>query len=291
MVCRIRMTIAWILLWAAPAATAGELTVSFDLSASELVLSSFDLAGDKMGSADLTIQADGPVTVLPGPVTLDALTFSVDLNAPIFSGLLTLIGPLQVRQAGPAQGTLTAGGAHVLFSPGALSLAVAGTVDCLGDLCGIAGISFPLTVRSGPTPSAVTQSLAVPGVSQSGSAMLTGALRTQAASLGMLTLGVSGREVQRVFDPGDTDGDGVPDDADECVISNLAPTVEIDGCRSRVPNPVDALGCTISDRVDQCAQGRSARSFVSCVARLPATRALPRRRKKHLLLCAALSSR
>jgi hypothetical protein len=69
--------------------------------------------------------------------------------------------------------------------------------------------------------------------------------------------------------PPDSDGDGVPDDTDECPNSDLSPTVVIDGCDSGVPNTLFADGCTISDLIAHCAAGANNHGqFVSCVAQL-----------------------
>ena len=66
---------------------------------------------------------------------------------------------------------------------------------------------------------------------------------------------------------GDADGDGVPDDEDDCLDSHLSPTVVIDGCDSGVPNTVFSSGCTISDLIAACAEGASNHGqFVSCVS-------------------------
>jgi hypothetical protein len=65
----------------------------------------------------------------------------------------------------------------------------------------------------------------------------------------------------------DADLDGVPDTVDQCLGSNLSPTVVIDGCNSGVPNTFFSSGCTITDLVMNCAQGaRNHGAFVSCVA-------------------------
>ena len=51
----------------------------------------------------------------------------------------------------------------------------------------------------------------------------------------------------------DGDGDGIPDDADDCPNSDLSTTVVIDSCNSGVSNALDANGCTIADQVEECA--------------------------------------
>ncbi len=71
-----------------------------------------------------------------------------------------------------------------------------------------------------------------------------------------------------VCDP-DDDNDGVPDDDDECPNSDLSATVVIDGCDSGVANVLFDSGCTISDLIGDCADGAANHGqFVSCVAHL-----------------------
>jgi len=67
----------------------------------------------------------------------------------------------------------------------------------------------------------------------------------------------------------DTDGDGIPDDEDDCSNSDLSPTVVIDGCDSGVENDLFGNGCTIADQVHECAMNAGNHGqFVSCVAHL-----------------------
>jgi len=69
--------------------------------------------------------------------------------------------------------------------------------------------------------------------------------------------------------PPDADGDGVPDDVDECPNSDLSATVVIDGCNSGVTNTPFPSGCTISDHIAACAKGASLHGqFVACVSHL-----------------------
>jgi hypothetical protein len=63
-----------------------------------------------------------------------------------------------------------------------------------------------------------------------------------------------------------SDGDGVPDGADQCLGSDPSATVVIGGCDSGVPNTVFATGCRISDAIEACASGAiSHGDFSSCV--------------------------
>jgi hypothetical protein len=68
----------------------------------------------------------------------------------------------------------------------------------------------------------------------------------------------------------DADGDGLIDDCDSCPDSDLAATIIIDGCDTRVPNRMlGDEGCTMADRVAECAEGaRNHGVFVNRVAHL-----------------------
>jgi hypothetical protein len=69
--------------------------------------------------------------------------------------------------------------------------------------------------------------------------------------------------------PPDSDGDGVPDDVDECPDSDLRPTVIIGGLDSGAPNLLFASGCTLSDLIRNIAlQSRNRGGFVSAVTGL-----------------------
>jgi cysteine-rich repeat protein len=67
----------------------------------------------------------------------------------------------------------------------------------------------------------------------------------------------------------DRDGDGVLNEEDACPDSILDPTVVIDSCDSEVSNTLLSGGCTISDKVDECAaNSRSHGAFRRCVSKL-----------------------
>ena len=68
----------------------------------------------------------------------------------------------------------------------------------------------------------------------------------------------------------DADQDGLCcDGSDACCLSDLDPTVTVEGCDSSVPNTYFTDGCTIADHVAQCRVGASNQGqFVSCVAHL-----------------------
>jgi probable HAF family extracellular repeat protein len=70
----------------------------------------------------------------------------------------------------------------------------------------------------------------------------------------------------------DSDNDGIPDDKDECLDSDLSPTVVIDGCNSGVANHLFDNGCAMSDLIGECADRASNHGqFVGCVAKLTNT--------------------
>lgn len=67
----------------------------------------------------------------------------------------------------------------------------------------------------------------------------------------------------------DADVDGVEDDADDCDDSIFSATVVIDGCDTGVANTHLASGCTLSDKVAECAaDAKNHGAFVSCVSAL-----------------------
>ena len=67
----------------------------------------------------------------------------------------------------------------------------------------------------------------------------------------------------------DLDGDGVPDEEDDCPNSDLSPTIVIDGCDTEVVNQLFEDGCTMADLIGQCADAASNNAvFVCCVAHL-----------------------
>jgi len=69
--------------------------------------------------------------------------------------------------------------------------------------------------------------------------------------------------------PVDSDGDGIPDDEDECPDSDLSDVIVIDGCDTGVENQMLEDGCTMADLIAQCADGVSDHgAFARCVAHL-----------------------
>ena len=94
----------------------------------------------------------------------------------------------------------------------------------------------------------------------------------------------------------DFDGDGLCcDGSDACCLSDLNPTVIVEGCDSGVPNALFPSGCTIGDKVVACHAGASNHGqFVSCVARmtddLKAQGVIGGRAKSRIVRCAAHSN-
>jgi hypothetical protein len=63
-----------------------------------------------------------------------------------------------------------------------------------------------------------------------------------------------------------SDQDGVPDGVDQCIGSDLRPTVTIESCDTGVPNVVLQDGCSLSDVLSRCSRESTHGSYVSCVA-------------------------
>ena len=72
-----------------------------------------------------------------------------------------------------------------------------------------------------------------------------------------------------LFVMSDHDGDGYPDDADECPTGDASPTVILDGCDSGAPNIAFPGGCTLADQINALhATANNHGQFVSSVAKL-----------------------
>jgi hypothetical protein len=82
-------------------------------------------------------------------------------------------------------------------------------------------------------------------------------------------LGAASLQAQGIVD---TDCDGVADDADECLPSDLSATVFINGVDTGIPNTAaNGIGCTladlINDSIDMCLDNATNHGkFVSCVS-------------------------
>lgn len=72
--------------------------------------------------------------------------------------------------------------------------------------------------------------------------------------------------------PTDSDGDGVDDEVDECPLSDFRPFVDVGSGPTSIDNAgigVDESGCTIQDRVNDCAaSAKNHGQYVSCVVKL-----------------------
>jgi hypothetical protein len=71
----------------------------------------------------------------------------------------------------------------------------------------------------------------------------------------------------------DTDGDGIPNSQDQCITSDLRPTVVIDGADTGVSNVLtNTLGCTIMDLIKSASDDAMDRTrFIRAVALLTRT--------------------
>jgi hypothetical protein len=92
-----------------------------------------------------------------------------------------------------------------------------------------------------------------------------------------------------------TDRDGVPDGRDECLGSNLAPTVKVGSCSTKISNKVLSSGCSLNDTLDQCEVYRKKFPIVylACVvlqsADLVAKRAITGREHAEITTCSVKS--
>jgi hypothetical protein len=70
----------------------------------------------------------------------------------------------------------------------------------------------------------------------------------------------------------DTDGDGILDNVDQCVSSDLRPKVDVNGNETgntSIGNSVNAQGCSLQDLVNACAAGAANHGqYVSCITDL-----------------------
>jgi len=101
------------------------------------------------------------------------------------------------------------------------------------------------------------------------SAMAYDSTRSVTVLFGGSQVGASSDTWELPSCPRDSDGDGVDDPDDECDISDLRSTIVIDACDTGVVNQLFDDGCTMADRIGECAaDGDNHGNFVSCVAQL-----------------------
>lgn len=98
----------------------------------------------------------------------------------------------------------------------------------------------------------------------------TGVATLQGTLLGIPFAGpMIGLAAGGVSVPADTDGDGLPDDEDACPESDLAATVIADGCVTSAANQPLGGGCTMNDRLLECATGiENHGDYVGCIVHL-----------------------
>lgn len=81
--------------------------------------------------------------------------------------------------------------------------------------------------------------------------------------------GVSIRIVEASCMKADYDGDGIPDDEDECPGGDASDLLRIDDCETGLENFLLDSGCTFADLILECAEGADNHgAYVSCVALL-----------------------
>lgn len=93
----------------------------------------------------------------------------------------------------------------------------------------------------------------------------------------------------------DGDGDGIPDDVDNCPNSDLGESIGIDDCETGVENQMLDDGCTMADLIMQCAEDAvNHGAFVRCASHLAnlwkCQRLISGGEKGAIMSCAAQSS-
>lgn len=91
-----------------------------------------------------------------------------------------------------------------------------------------------------------------------------------------------------------SDQDGIPDGADQCIGSDIDPTVVIEKCDSRAGNDILSDGCSVSDRIQECDEETThPLHYLACVGRrtLAFTKAgvITHREQAGILFCAIKS--
>jgi hypothetical protein len=92
----------------------------------------------------------------------------------------------------------------------------------------------------------------------------------------------------------DRDGDGIQDGVDDCVNSDIRPTIVIASCDTGVPSKLQVNGCTLADETGKCSLDvRNHGDLVSCTARLTdgwvRTQIISGKQKGSIQSCAARS--
>jgi len=107
---------------------------------------------------------------------------------------------------------------------------------------------------------------------------------------------LSDREINTLFMAGqDSDGDGICNKVDGCPRSDRSQMLVIGGCQTNVANYLLPDGCTINDKLAECAATASSRAkFTGCVARLTSdllkAGTITAQEKENIERCAALTN-
>ena len=194
-----------LLLGAAPAAHAGEITIDFDLRASTVSVLNGLIQVPPDGSfpaasAIVRVPGDGISTPLSGPATLKSWVWSFTFSAPVqvYGFAVTLKGHASGQQTGEVVGSLTAGLGSFVFDE-ELRGNFAAKIECTpATACALPcalGYCFPIS-PSGviSTPSGT---FGLGNLSQKDQATLT----ATTSYPGYFTMGVVGSEVHRSFAP------------------------------------------------------------------------------------------
>lgn len=188
---------------------AGTLSLTFDLGGSSLTLNPQtdlpvpipDANGNGLVSGSVNIALNGVnslgmVTGM-GSGTVSNFLFQAVLNQPVAPGAITIVGSINVSQIGMAAGGFD--GMQLALGTGQFVNGLSGVVDCMGILCGAAGVAFPVAVNGMIANTAGTFAFNLANLG--GGAMLTAGVDAMQGGAS-IRLSFVGQEVARMFDGG-----------------------------------------------------------------------------------------
>jgi hypothetical protein len=193
--------VALFLVAQASSATAGTITVEFDLSNSAISILGGALTIPPDGSitsasATVVVQGSNATSPSAGAASLKALTIAATINGTV-GGAVSLTGNLSGNQIGTAAGSLTGGLGNLLM--GTLTLSLNGNVNCFGGLCGVLG-TFPVSLLNSMSVLSGPVGLGIGGLGTLGSATLT-ALLSLSVGGNPAVVNLVGQEISRTFVP------------------------------------------------------------------------------------------
>lgn len=230
----------------------------------------------------LELLNDRPPLLLTGSYVGNGAPFPIAVIA-VHQRSLIGIETTRVQQKRQAQAENLAGYINAL--PSGARLAVTGDFNAFEfsdgyvDVMGILTSTASLTNQVFLSPANERYSYIQNGVAQ----VLDHALTSPAMNPWVRDLNFAHANADKPFEPNpasdhdgvvlfvmsDHDGDGYPDDDDDCPTGDASPTVVLDGCDSGAPNIAFEGGCTLADQIAALhASAKNHGQFVSSVASL-----------------------